>query len=46
MLIGIYFNSLSKQLDMRDSSFGLRRTWNSKKVELAGRVYVGGESEE
>ena len=45
-LIGIYFNSLSKQLDMRDSSFGLRRTWNSKKVELAGRVYVGGESEE
>ena len=46
MLIGIYFNSLSKQLDMRDSSFGLRRTWNSKKVELAGRGYVGGESEE
>ena len=46
--ICIYFMSLSKQLDMRASSFGVRRTLNSMRVEAEGRVRWGegqGESE-
>lgn len=41
--------SLVKQLDMRSSSLGVRRTLNSRRVETEGRVGWGegqGESEE
>ena len=47
--VHIYFMSLAKQLDMRDSSLGVRTTLNSRRVESEGRGEQGdgqGESEE